>query len=380
VRVLLLANYPPDRQESMQRFARLLEAELPARGIEVNVIRPEPRFNVRGAARGPGKYLGYLDKFVLFPRALHARRRTRPDTVVHICDHSNAPYTRHLQSTRHLVTCHDLIAVRSALGEFPQNPVRWPGRWLQRMIVAGLNRARRVACVSEATRADVLRYCRVPAERVCVVRNGLNYPFSPMPTEECGTRLAGLHLPGPFLLHVGDNHWYKNRPGLLRIYAELRRLLPTAPVLVLAGREITAEMDGLIRRHNLEKNVIAVQGFSGEELRALYSRAELFLFPSLIEGFGWPILEAMACGCRVVTTGRPPMNEVGGEAAAYFDPGEPARAAEAVLRVLKEDETGRARRVQLSLARAAEFSTARMIDGYVALYRRLADGPVPTGD
>jgi glycosyltransferase involved in cell wall biosynthesis len=113
-----------------------------------------------------------------------------------------------------------------------------------------------------------------------------------------------------------------------------------------------------------------------EDLRALYSLAELVLFPSWAEGFGWPILEAQACGCRVVTTGRPPMTEVGGQAAAYLDPADVADAAEAVRRVLGETDADRNARVRAGLANARRFSTDKMIDKYLHIYHELAYGEI----
>ena len=371
MKVLLLGNYPPDRQESMQRFAKMLLSELPAHGVTVELIRPRPFFNAGQQSRGLGKYLGYLDKFLIFPLQLKKQLRARPDCVVHICDHSNAVYTKYLRRIPHLVTCHDLLAVRLALGEIPQNPTGWAGRRLQKMILDGLNRARAVACVSQATKTDVLRLSRLKPEQVKVVYNGLNYSYAPVPPAESTALLERFHLPGPFLLHVGDEHWYKNRRGAVEIYAQLRRLLPAAPALVLVGKKPSAQLAQFIAEQNLTAHVIAIAGSSNEELRALYSRAELLLFPSLMEGFGWPIVEAQACGCRVVTTNRPPMNEIGGEATVYIDPQEIARAAETVRDVITEETVARREREQQSQAHAAGFSAEKMVEDYVRLYRKL---------
>lgn len=369
--VLLIGNYPPDRQESMQRFAKMLVAELPAHGVTVELLRPRPFFNAGRRARGLGKYLGYLDKFLVFPWQLRKKLRACPDCVVHICDHSNAVYTKYLQHVPHLVTCHDLLAVRSALGEIPQNPTGWAGRKLQAMILRGLNRARQVACVSQATRADVLRITSLKPERVKIVYNGLNYSYRPVPPEESAPLLERFQIPGPFLLHVGDEHWYKNRKGAVEIYAQLRRILPDAPALVLVGKKPSAQLAQFIAEQDLTAHVHTLEGCSNEELRALYSRAELLLFPSLMEGFGWPIVEAQACGCRVVTTDRPPMNEIGGEATIYVDPLDLAGAAEKVRDVLTEADSARLERVQQSQSHAAGFSAGKMAEDYLRLYHQL---------
>src|SRR5262245_32617773 len=128
--VLLVGNYPPDHQTSMQRFADLLHSQLASRGVATEFIRPEPRFGrLKSGSTGLGKWLGYLDKFALFPRLLRRRCREQLQStrrmIVHVCDHSNSVYVRQLWRSPHLVTCHDLLAVRSARGEFAENPTGW---------------------------------------------------------------------------------------------------------------------------------------------------------------------------------------------------------------------------------------------------------------
>ena len=356
MRILLVANYSPDLQQSMQRYAAMLHEGFSAAGHDVRLIRPMARVGKTGE-----KWAGYVDKFVLFPREL--RRASEWADVVQICDHSNAIYVKYLESRPHVVTCHDMLAVRSALGEFPGYPTRWSGRRLQQMILNGLARARNIVCVSEATRADVERLVPGCDRNLTCIHNGLNYPYGPMPREEAARRLEALALPPdrPFVLHVGGNQWYKNRLGVLKIFAPLRKRIPNL-LLVMAGKPWTVPMRGLARELGLEGSAVELSGVSEEDLRALYSRAETLLFPSLAEGFGWPVAEAQACGCPVVTSNRAPMTEVGGAAAIYIDPLDHESAAVAVASVIGS------RRLRKP---ATGYSTAAMIEGYLALYRSL---------
>lgn len=354
-RVLLVGNYLHDRQESMLRFADTLLAGLQAEGIKVEITRPEAFFGrLRPGASGLGKWLGYLDKFLIFPFAL--KRLAARFDVVHVCDHSNAHYTAYLKNIPHLVTCNDLLAIRSALGEFPQNPTGWTGRILQRMILRGLRRAQRITCISEATRCDLLRLTGIPEERTGVTYMGLNHPYSPA--------VAPRLIPEPYLLHVGGDQWYKNRAGVLAIHAELRRLAGARiPKLVLVGPPLPGAPPG----------VEVLSSVENESLRLLYSQAELLLFPSLAEGFGWPVVEAHACGCRVVTTRKPPLTEAGGTAAFYIDdPADPAAAARVVLGVLDQESTARRSAEEEGLKNAARFPTVKMVREYAALYAALA--------
>jgi glycosyltransferase involved in cell wall biosynthesis len=391
--ILLIGNYPIDAQESMQRFAELLRSELCGRSLTVDLCQPAARL-ARRAGRGPGelsKWLGYADKFLLFPIQLKSRVRAllgnRSESVVHVCDHSNAMYLRHLQGVAHVITCHDLLAVRSALGEFPGHRPRWSGRILQRKILKGLRSAQSVVCDSEATGQDVLRLTGLAARAVSVNYIGLNYPYTPLPREAARQVISPLVAPvvNPadlwacrYLLHVGGNQWYKNRRGLLEGYVQLRQALAPArpPYLILAGKPITPELESILRDFNLGSTVLILNHCTNRQLQALYSEAALLLFPSLAEGFGWPILEAQACGCPVVTSNRAPMTEVGGEAAIYLDPENPEAIVAAVTTGLRESGPARAARIAAGLHNAARFSTGQMIDNYLDIYRRVIDsGP-----
>lgn len=180
MKLLLVANYETDRQESMLRFASALHAGLRDAGIESALTRPAPIVGrLRPGATGLAKWLGYIDKFVLFPPRL--RQLARGADVVHICDHSNAMYLPHVHTRPHLITCNDMLAIRSARGEFSRNPTGWTGRLLQRWILSNLRRARHLTCISAATQRDVLRLTGQPAERVTVTHMGLNYPYAPIP-------------------------------------------------------------------------------------------------------------------------------------------------------------------------------------------------------
>jgi glycosyltransferase involved in cell wall biosynthesis len=370
MRVVLLANYVADRQPSMLRFARLLHDELVLRGVEVEMWHPPPLIGGRSQADGAlHKWLGYLDKYLLYPPRLSrsAGQERAGSTVVHICDHSNAVYLSWLRSVAHVVTCHDLIAVRSALGEFPHAPTRWTGRYLQRMILNGLRQSSRIVCDSEATRDDVRRLVGAGVGEQ-VIGPGVARPFRQVSREQAAARLAHLRVPARFLLHVGGSQWYKNRRGLLDLYAALVARMPTAPSLVLVGKPLTHAEAEPLTAHPLGNRVTIIPAIADEDLAALYSSAELLVFPSLIEGFGWPILEAMASGCRVVATGRPPMTEIAGDAATYLDPGDPRSAAAIVESVLLESTIDRQKRIAAGLAHASRFSVAAMADAYLTVY------------
>jgi len=380
-KIILIGN-SDEFQFSMKLFPEMMLRLLEGKGVPAVLIRPKTFFGKLAPWAGPlGKWLFYVDKFLLFPIQLKSvlRRERGPGVIVHVCDHSNAMYVHCLEGVPHVVTCHDMMPIRSALGEVPQNPTSRTGKIFQNLILKGLKKAQFIVCVSTATQRDLLRIADYPEKQTRIVFNSLNYPYAPMPAPEARLRVSQiLGSDAPFLLHVGGDAWYKNRAGVLTIYAELRRRLRAKgpgvfPKLVYAGPTLHRELLPFLEEDaEMERDVIGVQGVDNETLRALYSTAELLLFPSWDEGFGWPIIEAQACGCRVVTTGKAPMTEVGGEAAFYIDPQHPIEAAGTVLNVLEQECSERRNRVEQGLSNAARFKQDLLLDEYIEVYRRLA--------
>lgn len=374
MRVLLVANYIPDRQRSMARYAELLHTELRKRGYAAEVIHP-----ARLATRLIGnenpfyRWLAYLDKFVFFPPVLWLRAR-RMD-LVHVCDHSNSFYLGWTGRTPNLITAHDALAIRSALGHFPQNPTRWSGVRFQGWILRGLAGARNMVCVSQKTRRD-FEALLPGSTKITVIPNPLSPNFSPAQPEDVAAMRdsCGLAAEDEYLLHVGKAGWYKNRPGVFRIVTELRKFPRFSQMkLVLAGESTPRELKQI-------SGVIQWPTPSDKQLRALYSGAFSLLFPSLEEGFGWPILEAQACGCPVITSARSPMKEVAGDAAILIDPENAIDAArEIASRISGLDSMRRA-----GLENVRNYSVDHAIDHYCEVYRQIVSAadvvPVPTAD
>lgn len=380
--VLLIGNLAEDRQESMQRFTTLLREGLQSRGHAVTVLAPTlrlARFGPPYRYGGLPKYLGYFDKLVLFPRQLRRFIRSHRPDVVHIIDHPSAVYGSSVRGIPVLATCHDLLQVRAARGEIPRQKVSRAGRLYQARILASLARLPHIACVSNQTRADVLRLTGLPPPRVSVILNALNHPYQPIPAAAARVQLAGLAAEhgldpalfdaarGGFLLHVGGGLWYKNRAGLLAIHAGLTRLLSPAPALVMVGPPLSAEPAAQASALGVSQRIVCLPGATNAQLEALYNLAEGLVFPSWEEGFGWPIAEAQACGCPVFASNRAPMTEVGGRSSVYFDPGDPTGAA----RVIASAWEGRTARRDLALTESRRWQPALMLAAYEALYRRL---------
>jgi len=371
MKVLLVANYQPDAQQSMLRYAEFLRDGLAERGCHVELVQP-PAIAGRLVGRNNPlfKWLGYLDKFVLFP--FHLRLKARRAELVHICDHSNSGYLRWTGKTPTIITVHDVLAIRSGLGQFPQNPTGRTGRWLQRWILSGLESARHVISVSQKTKLD-LETLLVSKPQIQVIHHALNWEYAPAPQSaiDAARSACGLGEGDEYLFHVGGNQWYKNRIGVMRIVAELRKLERFRNIkLILAGKPWTKDLRAFQRQH-LPDNAIELIAPSNEQIQALYSDALAFLFPSLEEGFGWPILEAQACQCLVITSDRPPMTEIAGEGAIFVEPDNPIAAAATInARLVEAGRVKQQARENLKRYLKDEVIT-RYHDAYTSLIREV---------
>jgi glycosyltransferase involved in cell wall biosynthesis len=149
--------------------------------------------------------------------------------------------------------------------------------------------------------------------------------------------LSRYDVPSPYILHVGHNGAYKNRAGVLEVFSRIKHEKTNSLFLVMAGPAPDDKLRNLVREKDIESQMLWIVGPSDELLSSLYANAELLLFPSLYEGFGWPPLEAMEAGVPVVCSNAASLPEVVGEAALMAPPDDYDELASLCLRVLTED-------------------------------------------
>jgi glycosyltransferase involved in cell wall biosynthesis len=369
MKVLLVGNYEFDGSTSMQIWAKALLRELLERGVDAELISPRPIFGrLMPSPFGLGKWLGYVDRFLLFPRRLRAA--AAQVDVVHICDHGSAMFSNKTAGRPVIVTCHDMLAVRGALGEIPEMRSSVTGRYLQRWVLKGLRRATQVACVSQFTLDDVARLQGGRAN-LCKVLNGLNYPFQPIDGAEVDRRLAGLaEVERGFVLHVGSNHPRKNRDGAMRIFAQAAKRCDLQ--LVLAGERLNGDLRRLARELGIEGKTVEVVRPPVEIVEALYNRAVALIFPSRYEGFGWPPIEAQACGCPVVASDIPPLAETLGRSAALHSLSDESGMADSLVKFTTDTDFREELRQRGFENVRSRFQTSRMMNDYLSLYGGLA--------
>lgn len=370
MKVLLISNYRPDKQQSMLRYAEMLQRELSTRGHEARVLHPPTVLGGFAFLPGPlKKWIGYIDKYLFAPAYL--RKHAREADLVHVCDHSNAMYLRCAGNQPALITCHDLLAIFAARGAHAGVKIGLTGRILQRWIAANLSRANHVICVSTKTQDDLETLAPGIRSTTRVIHHHLNWSYSPALSDAIAVAKtkSGIEAETEYLLHVGGNQWYKNRLGVMKIFSELRKYPRFRNVkLIMAGKPWTYEMRQYFNSSALTNEIIERVEVSNDELQAFYSGAIALLFPSVEEGFGWPVLEAQACGCPVITSNRAPMTEIAGEAALFIDPQNPECAAKTIADHASKLPSLR----EAGFRNLTRFTANEMINDYLEFYAEVA--------
>jgi glycosyltransferase involved in cell wall biosynthesis len=287
---------------------------------------------------------------------------------VHLLDGSHAYLVKLLpRRPPVVVTVHDLIPVLTARGELPGPAPSRLARWLWSLSLGGTTCAAGVLAVSEHTRQDLVRLTPLCPSRIGVVYSAVGVPEEWRDDPEGsgnGSHRAG---PPPFILHLGNNAAYKNREGALRIGALVRRECPIR--LVLAGPAPTEALRRLADDLGMAAHVDWRPDVSDVELHELYRSAGVLLFPSLYEGFGWPPLEAMACGCPVVCSNAASLPEVVGAAALLAAPDDHAGLARHCLEVLSKPAV-RAELIKRGHENTKRFTLERFAAGLLDTYSR----------
>lgn len=313
LRVAVVADLAEERWPSMDLVADMLTTHLAKTSTDTGIVASLLRPTLKPRGEGLGRF---VNRFWDYARWL----RTHADNydLFHVVDHSYAHLVHVLPAQRTVVTCHDVDAFLS-IADPALTQSRLPTS-VVRVLLSGLRRAARVTCDSRATFDDLTRYGLVPANRLHVVPNGTHELFSPVPDGHADAIINGLlgrgAAGGLDLLHVGTTIPRKRIDLLLRIVAAVRKHEPRVR-LVKAGGALTAEQKDLAASLGLTDHVLQLPSLDTAVLAALYRGSALVLLTSDREGFGLPIVEALASGTPIVATDLPVLREVGGNAARY---------------------------------------------------------------
>jgi len=380
LRVGVVADLLEEGWPSMDLVADMLVAHLGEEdhAVETVLLRPAFRTRIGRLAGVNGRPLTIdriINRFYDYPRWL-TTETVRAD-VFHLVDHSYAHLVGALPRGRVVVTCHDTDAFRGLLGDGVSES-RLPRR-LARRVLDGLRAADIVACVSETTRRELVSLGLVPADRTEVVVNGVHPACSPRPDAGADRAAAAMLGPvrGPELLHVGSTIARKRIDVLLKVFHTIAATRADAR-LIRVGGTFTREQSRMAIDLGIADRITVLPFLDRAVLAAVYRRATIALMTSDREGFGLPVVEAMACGTPVVASDIAALREVGGDAACYASVGDLDTWRRTVTHLL--DEKGArpvewARRRDAALARASLFSWSAYARQMEALYTRLAGAP-----
>ena len=314
------------------------------------------------------------NRFYTYPSWL--QNRAHQFDLFHVVDHSYSQLVHELPPGRTVVTCHDLDTFRCLLAPAQEPRPRW-FRAMTARILSGFQKAAHVVAVSDATRDEILRHGLFPADRVTVIRNGVHPSCSPLPDPIADAEFESL-LPqntsgAVWLLNVGSTMPRKRLDVLLRVFAAVRRERPDVRLLRVGG-PLTAPLRQLARELGIEDALVELPSLHRETLAAAYRRARLLLHTSEAEGFGLPLIEAMACGCEVIASDLPVLREVAGTAASYSPVADIEAWKNAVLAQLREPSESSGTpslRRQQSIARASQFSWPEAARRTASIYQSL---------
>jgi glycosyltransferase involved in cell wall biosynthesis len=327
-----------------------------------------PFVGTRGAAVNADRL---ANRFWDYPG--HLRRRRDEFDLFHVVDHSYAQLVHALPGERTGVFCHDLDTFHCLLEPRREPRPRW-FRAVARRILRGLQKAALVFHSTKQVRSEIERHGLIDPARLVHAPYGVSPEFTPEAPEHDALPAPVAALGGgPFLLHVGSCVARKRIDVLLEVFAAVRPRFP-ALRLVKVGSDWSPDQRLRIDRLGLGPHIVSLHGLERRALAALYRAAAVVLLPSEAEGFGLPVIEALACGSILVVSDLPALREVGGPAAVPCPVGDTATWAETVGRLLADPSA--APGLTVRLAQARRFSWANHARIIIAAYQRLLE-PVP---
>ncbi len=285
------------------------------------------------------------------------------------CPYFSAPL---ILPAKTVVTVHDLIPIA-----MPEYRVRARSRAYTSLVSFTVRRVDAIITVSEYSKRDIVRFLGIPEERIHVIGNAVDPSYRPITDTRLLSKVRERYGIGErYILYFGGFDVRKNVDRILQAYASLPESTRKAYQLVIAGRlhmlgsPLYPDPRPRVRELGLDDQVVVTGQIREQDKAPLYSGATVYLFPSLYEGFGIPVLEAMACGAAVITSKITALPEVAGDAARLVDPYKVEDIATAIAELL-EDASLRDELRERALARAREFSWSRVAQQTLEVYKQL---------
>lgn len=352
-KIVTLVVRNEDKKTGISTYAEYLEKELIKKNVCVNIIETESSVRV-----------GYerIKKFLLFDIQTILKRvpfwlRLPKEGIVHLTDQQQAGCLLWGKNKKSIVTVHDLIPLTTNEDPFLR-------RALLRIALLGLHNASRIIADSSHTKQDIVKYVNYPSEKIDVVPLGIDHTiFRPSKRRREKYRV----------LYVGSEMPRKNLVTLFRAFALVKRRIPEAELIKIGSSQWPGAREELVKLadDNKLKNSIIFKDVV-ENLVEEYQKATVFVFPSHYEGFGLPVLEAMACGCPVICSNVTSLPEVGGEAVIFFNPSNESELADRICHVLTHEDLQRSLS-RKGIKRAKCFSWKKTVKETVEVYHQVVE-------
>jgi glycosyltransferase involved in cell wall biosynthesis len=360
-RLALCFDYPEEKWASMDLCAQMLYEQLQTGAhSEIEAVKVCPPFNRRWQ-RFPkiGQHPMAFNLDRLLNRQWDYLRQVKPLTsefdYFHVCDHTYAALVHSLPSARTGVYCHDIDAFRSLVTPEQEPRPAW-FRAMSRRILTGLQKAAIVFYSTQEVRREIEAYRLIAPERLIQAPLGIATEFTPassIPDQSQFETWWPQRIRSPYLLHVGSCIPRKRIDVLLDVFGQLRQRYPHLQLVKVSG-DWTAEQQAQIDHFQMADAIVHLHNLERVQIAALYRQATLVLLPSAAEGFGIPVIEALACGATVVASDIPVLREVGGESLIFCPMGEITSWVETITQLLQAP--GRAPAAAIKQAQAALYS------------------------
>jgi glycosyltransferase involved in cell wall biosynthesis len=332
---ITLIGKPDNQMTGLRRYQDTLHAQLVKCGLPVLKVFPPPPFP--RALTALGRRLGW--DLVTFFQSYPLWGKYAKADIYHLANEGLATLLlfNHLRPS--IVTVHGLLPYflrKQGDQSLYNNRIH---RWFDTLSVRGLQHADRIIAVSHFLKRELIQYTGIPGERIHVVHEAVDHVFfRPLEVPAEFRERFGLDKQYRHVLYVGSEQPMKNFLTLVKAFANLRQRKADLKLVKVGQPEYQSEREAalnLIRQLGIEKEVIFL-GHMGKELPLVYNACDLFVFPSRFEGFGFPPLEAMACGLPVICSNATALPEVVGEAALLFDPMDEDGLVQTMERMLED--------------------------------------------
>lgn len=340
IKVNLFVNYAGDDQYSMLSYAAQLKKNLKshfADSCQAVVFTPnETGFGKIIRRNFIGRKIdSYCNRFVKYP--IIAKKIS--SGINHITDHNNSYLIKYLNPLRTVITCHDLIYFRN-LSNWKNNKLPLFQHAIRKYSISGLKKTARIIADSENTKKDIIELFTVLHDKIVVIYPGIRLCFNKIKDVDIlnkGKKKLNFNW-DKTILHVGENLHYKNIDAILYALKILHEGGDKGIHFIKVGKDFTSRQKDLILKLKIKSYVHYMGNFSDDDLNLVYNLSNVLVFPSLYEGFGWPPLEAMACGTPVVCSNKGSLNEVVRDAAILIKPHDHKGIAKAILALISNPE------------------------------------------